>query len=269
MDRPITAVGQAAKLGVILGASLTLTVIAVLASPPPIAQVGRTDLHITWITSLAAMLQQGQVSGRDFIYTYGPLSQALAGLAALFTASGSALDAYPSILLAFRLAGIALLAVILAVIKPVTAWYAAFIYAVVLLLNWFSPNAPVALLFAFRSLFLLACGIMLGLAATRRTLRGRIALSVATGLLAVIAQLITVELGMYAVISSALFLASLAVIAQLATHRARSKPPAPVLETAPQLPNPRTGLRSWGRSGLPRRMRRCCSPSSPRMRSAT
>jgi hypothetical protein len=197
-----TSKDTTAKLLVIVVFSAVLLALALMNAPGIPQDMAPEDLHVSWITSLAATLQQGQVSGRDFNYTYGPLSQALAYLAVTLTRSNSALAGFPSIVVAFRAAGILLLGLILTTVWRVGAAQSALIYACFLVLNVFSSPYPLALLFTYRAFALLLCGVLLArtLASVRPSRR-----MFAAGLLGAAcfgAQLITAELAVYAVLAT-------------------------------------------------------------------
>ena len=72
---------QTAKFLAIAGCCFALFAVAVARSSVAASVFLSNTLDHSWIVGLAASLQQGQISGRDFFYTYGVLAQALAGWA--------------------------------------------------------------------------------------------------------------------------------------------------------------------------------------------
>jgi hypothetical protein len=67
-----------AKHLVIGGFSLLRLVVSIVRIPDGI--IRKTDIGVdtSWVLALAETLHQHQISGRDFHFTYGPLSQMLA-----------------------------------------------------------------------------------------------------------------------------------------------------------------------------------------------
>jgi len=108
-------------------------------------------LDVSWVVGLPAAFADGQISGRDFHYTYGALSQSLAAVGAWFHKPWSPLDALPLIMLAFFVAGIGLLALILLLLKQLDWKQSAFIYLCCTGLNLFSEPT------SFRVLAFLTC----------------------------------------------------------------------------------------------------------------
>jgi len=181
------------KFAVVVLFSLMWIVVSVMRVPSGTGTFSEIGPDGSWALSLAAMWEQGEISGRDFYFTYGPVSQALARFGQWMHRSQSAYDSLPLILLSFHLACIVLLAVFLLWIRRLNWRHTLFIYAAATFLNLFSEPT------GFRVLIL-----MLGAAAIVRTaaagnVKQRRAWASVCGLLCLVAQLITVELSAYAV----------------------------------------------------------------------
>src|SRR5438876_667253 len=86
--------------------------------PGPNRTAPRLFSDTSWVVGLPEALHQGDVSGRDFHGTYGPVAQLFAFAGAWFHESWSPLDALPLILLSFIAAAILLAAIVLFLLKP-------------------------------------------------------------------------------------------------------------------------------------------------------
>jgi hypothetical protein len=180
------------KLAVVLIFAAFWLVVGIVRAPevPAASSMGVDE---PWTMGLAAALQQGQVSGRDFNFTYGPLAQLLAALAIPLTSSRSAISAFPFILLLFWIASIVLFSTIVLLLDRVNWKHAFLIFLIATGLNLFSePNS-------FRTLSLLLCAALLYRALGEPSPRKRLLGSVLTGFSALLAQLFTIEMGVYAV----------------------------------------------------------------------
>jgi hypothetical protein len=149
------------------------------------------DLVASPFMGLAALLQQGAVSGRDFLSTYGLAAQILAWVATIFTTTGSALNAYAMIGFFFSAASIVIVAAVLLMCGRISWKECTIVYVLGGLLNLFLaiPNFTAALL------LLIAAFAYRTVAAT--TTQRQIAWTVATAVLCFAAQLVTFELVMY------------------------------------------------------------------------
>ncbi|PYS51397.1 MAG: hypothetical protein DMG13_18625 [Acidobacteria bacterium] len=152
------------------------------------------DLVTSSLMGLAALLQQGAVSGRDFLSTYGLAAQIWAWTATMLTTTKSALNAYAMIGLFFGLATAVLVAAVLLICDRISWKECTIVYVFGALLNLFLeiPNFTAALLlliamFAYRTV-----------AAT--TVRRQIAWAASTGVLCFVAQLVMFQLVLYGVI---------------------------------------------------------------------
>ncbi len=179
---------QTAKIVVVLAFSLLWLLVVLVrseVSPNP------KDLVTTSFMGLAALLQQGAVSGRDFLSTYGLAAQILAWAATLFTTTGSALNAYAMIGFFFGAASVLLVAAVLLVCGGISWKQCAIVYVFGALLNLFLeiPNFTAALL------LLIAAFAYRTVAAT--TFQRQVAWAAITGVLCFVAQLVMFELVLY------------------------------------------------------------------------
>src|SRR5260221_1541332 len=114
----------------------------------------------SWIMSLSGLLKQGQLTGRDSLFLYGPLTQVIAWLGTSLHATGSVFDGYGFTLYAFLAFGAALLCIGLVLLRSINWKQAAFILIVYEIL------IPVGL-HAFRmfaaAIYLILFGIILAL----------------------------------------------------------------------------------------------------------
>ena len=95
-----------AKLLVILCGVVYAVIFAVASIPPiVIGRDGPPDLDSSWLVALASTWDQGQISGRDFQFPYGPLMQSIAWAPTQLSSSGSPVLAYSAILVTFVLVG--------------------------------------------------------------------------------------------------------------------------------------------------------------------
>jgi hypothetical protein len=144
------------------------------------------------LPALAAALQQGQISGRDFQSIYGPAAQILAWIATVATASRSALDAYGMITFFFCAASALLAAVMLLICDRMSWRECAIFYAFSILLNLFFD------VFDIRTLLLLLNAVVAYRTIAAETVSRQIVWATASGLLCFVAQLVTPELGICA-----------------------------------------------------------------------
>jgi len=149
----------------------------------------RNPLDAAWQISLAASLEQGAVSGRDFYFTYGPLAQLTARLGQSLN-SGTALDGFFAIQLAFHGLTCLLWALTLALIRPLDWKWIAAIFLGLALLNIVRDVAAV------RMLFLMLIGVMVSRAMSASTAKRQAALAALTGGLCFVAQLLTFDSGL-------------------------------------------------------------------------
>ena len=96
---------------------------------------GETALDASWLMGLATTFQQGLISGRDFHFTYGPLSQLLAAWGVSITGSGSAFDAYWMIVFLFLSVSIIITSVVILLIDQLSWKHAIAVYLSIAWMN--------------------------------------------------------------------------------------------------------------------------------------
>ncbi len=206
-----------AKASVILVGSLGLLYFSFLNAPETILDSGKVSLKVSWISSLAALLQQGQISGRDFTYTYGLLPQVITWIGTLAQGSGSPLAAYPYIIISLEATSIILLAGTLALIGSVSWREAILVYAGV----WILQLIDFA---AFRPFLMVLAAVVLHRALFSTTKFQRAAWTVLSALVCVVAQLASVDLGLLAVTSVVLVGAGYVLLGTLAPRHQPNSP---------------------------------------------
>jgi hypothetical protein len=176
---------------VIVGFSALYLVVSIMRVPASVPRHEEVEVDVSWVVGLPEALHQGSISGRDFHFTYGPIGQVLAFAGAWFHQPWSPFDALALIMLAFYAAGIAILAMILGSLKQLDWKVCAFIYLFAAGLNLFA--APTS----FRALILLLCSVLTYRILDSRSESAMLGWAAVTGCMCVVAQLITVELGLY------------------------------------------------------------------------
>ena len=169
-------------------AALTLTI-------PLYREFPRIPLDFAWEVALVDLFDRGELSGRDFIFTYGPLTQ-LAYAASGLLRRASALDR--SGLSYATLIGAALLLLAASVwmtprLRPSASAAAFLLFA--LFLNFQFDRWNLFL----RAYATLAATLLLVVALTHRTARDRLIWSAATGLGCVAAQLVSFDAGVFSI----------------------------------------------------------------------
>jgi hypothetical protein len=182
------------KFAIIILFSLIWLVVSVMRIPVETGTVAEVGPDGSWALSLGVMWQQGKISGRDFLFTYGPVSQMLASLGQWVHRGPSAYDSLPLILLSFHMAGIVLFAIFLSWIHRLGWRYTLFIYFTATVLNLFSEPT------SFRVLILMLCAAGVARAVSAGSARRRRAWALICGFLCALGQGITVELGVYAIL---------------------------------------------------------------------
>jgi len=104
------------KLLVILIGCLLLSLVVLRNEIRPTVS-HRMPLEVSWISALAATLGHDLVSGRDYYYTYGVISQAIAYLAFILSGKQNAVLSYVEIINSFRILNILLLGVMLVLLS--------------------------------------------------------------------------------------------------------------------------------------------------------
>src|SRR5437867_306924 len=155
-----------------------------------------TAIEGSSLPGLATALQQRAISGRDFQSMYGPAAQLLAWIATAFTVTRSALDAYGMITF-FFCAATALLAAVMLLICDRFSWQqCAIFYAFSIVLNLFFD------VFDIRTVLLLLNAVVAYRIIAAETAPRQIVWATVSGLLCFVAQLVTAELGICAVIAT-------------------------------------------------------------------
>jgi len=157
---------------------------------------GKTALlDDSWAISLGASFQEGYISGRDFHFTYGPLAQFLSWLAGLGNSTGSFFDDYGLWRVSWGFSSAIILAISVTLIKQITWKYALFIYLASSLFNTYLVFMAVRpwLSILYSILFYL----VLNSGETKKRLIGTGIIS----FLCFLGQLISDEIGIYAIVS--------------------------------------------------------------------
>jgi hypothetical protein len=147
------------------------------------------------LVGLAAAMQQGALSGRDFQSMYGPAAQALAWACATVTSSGSPLDALDLMVFAFCALSVVIMAAALLLCDRLSWRHATVFFSFSILLNLFYD------VFDLRTALLLLNVAFAYRVIAADTLSGRTLWAAATGLLCFVSQLVTFDLGIYAAIA--------------------------------------------------------------------
>jgi hypothetical protein len=170
---------------------LMVSIVRIPDNPRQSADIG---IDASWILALPEMMRHHSLSGRDFHFTYGPLSQALAYAGAAFHSPWSGISSLPLIIFVFYSTSIVLMALMLFLAKNIGWKECLFIYAALAGLNVFSEPT------AFRPLFLMLCGVILFRALESPAGIRKWAWSASTGIACFAAQLVTFELGLYSIL---------------------------------------------------------------------
>jgi hypothetical protein len=160
--------------------------------------IGReTGFDEVWIVSLTAMMQQGEISGRDFHFTYGLLPQLLGLLATMFTKSGGALDSYAMIGFFWSVTAVMLVGCAMSLIKELNWRDCLVVYFSMMLLRLFS-----IVYFSYRSVIPILCAVIIYRTITAHSIRSRNLWAIILGLFLFISQLVTPELSIYGLCSA-------------------------------------------------------------------
>ncbi len=184
---------RAAKPLVIAGFSVLWLVVSIMRVPDGIGKSADIGIDTSWVLALPATLHQHSISGRDMHFTYGPLSQLLAYAGASFHSPWSVIDSLPLILLAFYSASVVLFAAILLLLDSIGWKKCIFICSAAAGLNLFSEPT------AFRPLALMLCAVLFYRALRSPSLPAKVGWAATAGAACFAAQLLTFELGPYAV----------------------------------------------------------------------
>ena len=195
---PYSRLIRAAKPLAIAVFSVLWLIVSIMRVPEGIGKNSDIGVDTSWVLALPETLHQHSVSGRDFHFTYGPLSQVLAYAGAALHSPWSAIDSLPLVMLAFYSASVILFASILLLLDSVGWKKCIFIYTAATGLNLFSEPT------AFRPLALMLCAVLFYRAVRKgsRSVTEIVAWSAATGVACFAAQLLTFELGLYGVMTA-------------------------------------------------------------------
>jgi hypothetical protein len=180
------------KVSVILLFSLCWMLVVLVRSNVP---RHTTTLEGSSFIGLATAFKQGSISGRDFQSMFGPNAQVLAWAATSLTKTGSPVHGYNMIAFVFCMLSAILIGVMLLVCDRLSWQDCAISYGLCFLLNLFFDvldfRTALLLLIAAFAYRIVAADTMLGLAIW----------ATGTAFLTFAAQLITLELGIYAVLT--------------------------------------------------------------------
>jgi hypothetical protein len=150
--------------------------------------------EVSSLPGLAKLLQQDDLSGRDFQSIFGPATQFAAWAATAVTKTRSSADAYGMIVFVFCAASAILIALMLLVCNRLTWQDCAILYAFCFFLNLFFS------VFDFRIALLLLSAAFSYRVIASETMRDQLIWATVTGLLCFGSQLVAIELGIYSVI---------------------------------------------------------------------
>ena len=163
-------------------------------------------LDASWLMGLAASWQQGDWLGRDMFLTYGPFAQFIAAGATTFNVTGSAYNGYGLIVVAFILLSILGNILAIGLLRPLDWKWSVFIFLVC--------NAMNLTVIYNRAWFIIICALLLG---NLLTVTSRLPRLIGAGLLggfALLAQLFTLDIGIYCYISALTVLVVYSVFAR-------------------------------------------------------
>ena len=172
-------------------------------------QGSRPNLDEAWKIGFAQRWAQGELAGRDFSFTHGPASQAIAALGAAWHQGRSLIAARPLVDLVFVALNLLLLAGILLAIPEVDGWWIVPVLGAIEVARIAEHYASV------RVLVVVAVALALAAAASARTPVRRSLLAALAGLLVLGSQLLSADNLVYACSTVA------AGGASIALHRAR------------------------------------------------
>ena len=186
------------KAAVIFFFSVLWLIVSIVRVPESAGRNADIGTDTSWVVGLPEALHQGDVSGRDFHGTYGPVPQLFAFAGAWFHDSWSPLDALPLILLSFIAAAILLAAIVLFLLKPLGWKACVFIYLCCAGLNLFSEPT------SFRALVLLVSSAVVYRALDSESDAGMFFWAALAGVISIVCQLTTAELGIYSIAAAVL-----------------------------------------------------------------
>ncbi len=200
LERPVRSEGGLRPL---LFKAASMTAILVLISAALIVRQpfegAVVELDASWVVSLSHQLHHGQVSGRDFSYTYGPLSQVIAALAVKLHIADDSLSSVGLVHLLFKLLGLGVFAVLIASVSRLDWCRSAIAMGSV----WITGT--LAAYFAFRPLSVLLVATVAAWAVAAEDRHSQRVLAAAAGVACFVGQLLTGELLIYGVVAVVAF----------------------------------------------------------------
>ncbi|HYR90662.1 MAG TPA: hypothetical protein VE422_41745 [Terriglobia bacterium] len=184
------------KAAVIFFFSILWLIVSIVRAPESVGTNADIGTDTSWVVGLPEALHQGDVSGRDFHGTYGPVAQLLAFAGAWLHDPWSPLDALPLILLSFITAGILLLALVLFLLKRLDWKGCVSVYLCCAGLNLFSEPT------SFRALVLLLSSAVVCRALDSESDAAMLFWAALVGVIAFAGQLTTAELGIYSIVGA-------------------------------------------------------------------
>jgi hypothetical protein len=183
-----------------------LIVQAIAQAPVGVASRSGVALDDSWVAGLAYGLKYGQISGRDFVFTYGLLAQVIALAGASLSHGATAIDGIGLSYLAANFVNIALLVLILALTRIVATWH-----ALLILVTFTLMSIPFEFA-SFRELSVVLCALFLSSCLTATGSLRPYELAVFTGLALFVSQLLTLELAVFTAVGCALVLGGYAAV---------------------------------------------------------
>ena len=165
-------------------------------------------VEMGWVNGLAYLWQQGSLSGRDFHFPYGPLSQLIAWLGAQLSLTRSAFDAFPLVLLAYMGCGLLVFVLMLVLLPQLRAWHSLVLFVALLGLQAVIVD-PLGVRYLIGPLVVV---MLTHAVASPSDRRGRLWAALA-GLIGFLGQLFTAELALHVIFVATVSLGVYSVLA--------------------------------------------------------
>ena len=195
--RPTEEEGLAGKVAVVISCSVLWLLVSIVRTPNDVSNATSMSLDASWVMGLAATLQDGAIAGRDFHFTYGPVAQLVAAAGSWLNRDDSAFPALPLIMLSFWAYGVVLFAVTLLLLDPIDWKGTLLAYCAAAMLNLFSEPT------SFRTLTVLVEAAVLYRSLSSPFRIRSLLLAALAGFVALLAQLTSVDLALYSVVTIA------------------------------------------------------------------
>jgi hypothetical protein len=208
--------GRWAKPATLAISVLLLLVQAIYNAPLSVVGPNGIGLDDSWFLALPYQLQHGQVSGRDFYFTYGILAQMISFLGWLSVRGGSIIDAAGMVYFVNMLATVVAVGAILTLAKVVNAWQVLLIATVFMILG-IVPSVV-----TIRELTTVACAVFLGRALDTPRISRRVLLAGLMGLVCFASELLSADLALFTVGGTIVVLVLYAVLASGKTSFTRT-----------------------------------------------